>query len=70
MGVRAGTPDYMLAVARGNSHGLFIEMKSEDGRASPEQKETMHNLATQGYTVILCHSTDSARTAIETYLKQ
>jgi hypothetical protein len=69
MGVRSGTPDYFLAVARGPYHGMFIEMKGPDGRPSPEQVETLRILGLQGYATVLCYSTDAARTAIENYLK-
>ena len=70
MGVRAGTPDYMLAVARGPYHGMFLEIKSLDGRVSPEQKETMLNLTNQGYLVVLCRGAEEARLQIEAYLSK
>lgn len=70
MGVRSGTPDYMLAVPRGVYHGAFIEMKSADGRLSPEQETTLEKLREQGYATSICYSTDEARTFIEAYLKQ
>lgn len=69
MGVRSGTPDYLLAVPRHGKHGLFIEMKAADGRLSPEQKVAQEKLANEGYMVITCYSTDSARSEIESYLK-
>lgn len=70
MGVRAGTPDYLLAVPRHGFHGLFLEMKAADGRLTDEQKKTQIELANQGYKVETCYSTDSARTLIEKYLNQ
>lgn len=69
MGVRSGTPDYLLAVPRAGFHGLFVEMKAEDGKLSPEQKIAQSELAKQGYAVTTCYSTDKAREAIESYLK-
>lgn len=69
MGVRQGTPDYLLAVARKGKHGLWIEMKSADGRIRPEQTIALEELAKQGYETALCRSTDEARTVIELYLK-
>lgn len=69
MGVRSGTPDYLLAVPRLGFHGLFVEMKAEDGRLSDEQKKAQIMLAEQGYLVKTCYSTDAARGEIETYLK-
>jgi|SRR6478736_9758803 len=70
MGVRSGTPDYMLAVPRGKHHGLFVEMKSTDGVVSEEQAKTLALLKAQGYATEVCYSTDSARSTIESYLKQ
>lgn len=70
MGVRKGQPDYMLAIPRGGFHGMFIEMKSADGRLSPEQKVALEKLAGQGYCVASFYSTDEARNGIEAYLKQ
>ena len=68
MGVRAGTPDYFLAYPSGKYHGLWIEMKSETGRVSPEQKTAIEVLGKQGYLAVVCRSTDEARLTIEQYL--
>ena len=38
MGVKAGVPDLVLPVARGQYHGLYIELKAHGGTASPNQK--------------------------------
>jgi VRR-NUC domain len=69
MGVRAGTPDYLLAIPRHEFHGMFIEMKSADGRLSPEQLLAQAKLKEQQYRVITCYSTGSASVAIEQYLQ-
>jgi hypothetical protein len=69
MGVRAGTPDYLLAVARKGKHGLWIEMKAAEGRVSPEQHAAHAMLMEQGYDTAICYSTDAARVVIESYLK-
>ena len=68
MGVRSGQPDYMLAIARGLHHGLFIEMKSDVGVVSPDQKRVMQTLTIEGYMVTVCRSSDEARRTIESYL--
>lgn len=69
MGVRAGTPDYLLAVPRGGKAGLWLEMKSDIGRVRPEQEIALHKLREYGYDAVVCRSTDQARTLIEEYLK-
>ena len=38
MGVKAGVSDLFLAYPNPNFHGLWIELKSEKGKKSPEQK--------------------------------
>ena len=68
MGVRAGTPDYFLAHPSGKYHGLWIEMKTSDGRVSPEQRIAIEVLGKQGYLAVVCRSTDEARLTIEQYL--
>ncbi|MDE7389628.1 MAG: VRR-NUC domain-containing protein, partial [Lachnospiraceae bacterium] len=44
-GVKSGVPDLHLPVARGGYHGLYIEMKTETGRASQNQKWWLEQLA-------------------------
>lgn len=68
-GVRAGVPDLFLAVARGDAHGLFIEMKKpKGGRVSGKQYEVMSTLSDQGYQTTVCHGWLDAKATIETYL--
>lgn len=67
-GVRAGVPDLCLAVPSGQFHGLFIEMKTQRGRASSSQKEMLSILSAQGYDVSICHGFDDARDKILHYL--
>jgi len=67
-GCRAGTLDLMLAVSRGRFHGLWIEMKTPKGIVSPDQKEVISLLLSQGYSASICRSTEEAIEAIQTYL--
>lgn len=69
-GVKAGVPDLMLPVARGESHGLFVEMKRQDGgRVRPEQKEWMERLRQQGYQAVVCRGWEGASEALVKYLE-
>jgi hypothetical protein len=36
-GVKRGVPDVCLPVPRGGAHGLYIELKTERGKPTPEQ---------------------------------
>jgi len=67
-GVKRGIPDIFLPCARGGSHGLFIEMKAQDGRVSPEQASVHKLLREEGYAVIVCYSLESAITLLIWYL--
>lgn len=46
-----GVPDLFIPHANRFYHGLFIEMKTEKGRLSPEQKEVIPRLEAEGYKV-------------------
>lgn len=67
-GVKPGVPDLCLPVARGRYHGLYIEMKTETGRASSEQNWWGERLLAQGYMWEVCHGWRSAVRALEWYL--
>lgn len=67
-GFRAGVPDMMLAVPRGNRHGMFIEFKTSVGVMSPEQKEYAILLNNYGYHAVTCRSVDEAIDAVKSYL--
>lgn len=67
-GVKSGVPDLMLPVARGDFHGLFIEMKRKDGTESANQKIWRERLLAENYQAIVCYSWLEAKEAIIFYL--
>jgi len=68
-GVKAGVPDTCLPVARGEFHGLYIEMKRRDGGAlSGPQRQWIADLNDHGYQAECCYGWDEAREVIEDYL--
>lgn len=70
-GRKRGVPDVFLPAARGDRHGLFIEMKRAGGVPSninAEQREWHNALYREGYTVNVCFGFEEARDAILTYL--
>lgn len=70
MGVKAGVPDVCLPVPRGGYHGLYVEMKRQQGgRVSEEQNEWMEALRAQGYEAKVCRGWKEAAEAIEQYMK-
>ena len=68
-GVKPGVPDIVLPAARGGAHGLYVEMKSREGKPTKEQLDFHDALRSEGYYVAICHSTDEAIQTILTYLK-
>ena len=67
-GVRRGIPDLMLAVPNDLYHGLYIELKTQAGRPSPEQRQMIEMLNTQGFRAVICHGFEEARNEILCYL--
>lgn len=73
MGVRPGVLDYFLPIPVnhpdfGYSGGLWIEMKSRDGRVDPEQHRELKQLRDDGYSTVVCYSWIQAATAVAAYL--
>lgn len=67
-GVKAGVPDLCLPVARGQYHGLYIEMKTETGKTSDAQEWWGEFLLEQGYFWEVCRGWESAVRVLEWYL--
>ena len=69
-GVKAGVPDICLPVARGGFHGLYIELKRQQGsKTSDDQREWIERLSAQGYVAMVCRGWHKAAEAIMIYLK-
>ena len=69
MGVKRGVPDMFLPVPRGIYHGLYIEMKTERGTPTKEQKWWGEQLQEQGYMWCACKGWESAVSLLEEYLQ-
>lgn len=70
-GARRGALDLILAYPTAASHGLFIEMKRQDGSPSdvkPDQRAYLEYLQSVGYAASVHWSGDSAIEAIKAYL--
>lgn len=67
-GVRAGIPDLFLAIGRGGYHGLFLELKTEKGRLSTQQRAMLCHLTAAGYFCVTAYGLDHAIDAIKGYL--
>lgn len=67
-GLRTGACDLNLDVARGNWHGLRIEMKKPGGIVSDEQQAFLAEHLSQRYCARVCYSCDEAVGLITRYL--
>ena len=63
-----GFPDLMILESSKDYKGLFIEMKTEKGVASKEQKWWREELTKRGYRSEICKGFDSAKQVIDEYL--
>jgi hypothetical protein len=69
-GVRSGVPDICLPVARGSSHGLYIELKAAGGRVQDTQRVWLEELTRQGYKAAVCYGFEEAKECIIGYLSE
>jgi len=70
-GVKSGVPDLCLPVARGNYHGLYIELKRiKGGRVEPSQEAWIVALKEQGYYATVCRGWVAASRVLIWYLRQ
>lgn len=68
-GVKAGVPDLCLPVARGDHHGLYIELKARKNKPTEHQLSWIQKLSDQGYVVAVCWGWEQAAKVIVDYLE-
>lgn len=69
MGLRAGAPDLVLIVPRGECCGLAMELKAPGGRLSIEQAQMLNLFESQHWAKVICWSFEEAIGAIVRYLR-
>ncbi len=67
-GVKKGVPDICLPVARRGYNAMYIELKTERGRPTIEQKWWGERLQTVGNFWTVCHGWEDATQIISWYL--
>ena len=67
-GVKSGVPDLNLIIASGGYHSLYIEMKTETGDLSDNQKHFISLLRSEGHKVVVCRDNGQAVSEIFKYL--
>ncbi len=68
-GVKSGVPDICLPVAKGDYHGLYIEMKVGNNKPTANQIVWINALKSQGYQAKVCYGWLEASSVIECYLR-
>ncbi|HCU07170.1 MAG TPA: hypothetical protein DIC42_06315 [Holosporales bacterium] len=68
-GLLAGVPDLAIMEPRKGFHGLFIELKTDDGVVSAAQNDVMKQLHQRNYLCYVARHHDSAIKIIEDYLR-
>lgn len=67
-GVKPGVSDLFLPVMVGGKGGLWIEMKTDNGVVSKEQKDWIEAMQRGGYEAKVCRGYQDAIFSIEHYL--
>lgn len=67
--LKKGFPDINLPVARGDYHGLYIELKKKDNKPTDDQQRWISRLRDQGYCVAVCHGAEIAKMLILKYIE-
>lgn len=69
-GALPGVSDLILLIARGDYHGLLIEMKTDKGRQSEAQREWQRKIEADGYKYVVVRSIEEFIKVVETYLNE
>ncbi len=69
-GYKKGFPDLFLYEARGDYHGLAIELKVGYNKPTKDQLKWINELNKNGYMAKVCTGIDEALDVINKYLKQ
>lgn len=74
MGQRKGWPDMMIIKKKKHNgvimFGIAMELKTKGNSVSPEQKEVLLELESEGMITAICYDFGSAKKVIDGYLKQ
>ena len=69
-GVKKGVSDYFFLRASQGYHGLVIELKTNTGVLSKEQKEFLEVMNKEQYLALMCCSSDEAIKVVQGYLQK
>ena len=67
-GMVKGETDLFFSVPSLKYHGLFIEMKDFEKKATPEQLDYIDVMLNLGYQALVCEGAEAAKQAITDYM--
>jgi VRR-NUC domain-containing protein len=67
-GLRKGVLDLCLPIPSAGYHGAYLEMKSKDGKMTPEQQDWKDFFDSQGYATCVAYSFEEAKDFLTAYL--
>jgi hypothetical protein len=70
MGIIKGISDFFLAVPMNDKAGLWVELKVEEGKLSPEQITFIERKISRGYEALAVWGEEAAKAVILTYLNR
>ena len=68
-GYLKGVADLLIFESKASYKGLFLEVKTDKGKMTKEQKEFQTNAIARGYLCICCKGFDETKNIIDDYLK-
>ena len=69
MGVKAGVPDICIPIPSGSHHGLYIELKRQDGgKLSKMQATWLAAVTARGYLAKVANGCEEAKKIVSEYL--
>ena len=69
MGVLKGASDLFMAWPCGGYHGLWIEVKSKEGKPTQEQLDFIDRMNGVGYYATVCYGAEQVIRAVQSYLR-
>lgn len=69
-GMVEGASDLFFRFPCGGFHGLWIEMKKHDGKATPDELRFQEEARADGYAAVVCLTAEAAKVAFRRYLSE
>ena len=68
MGVKAGVSDYFLMMPRSDFHGLWLEVKTQTGSCSADQREFLKTARSENYAAMVGFGLDESWAILDAWI--